>query len=60
MGNLEFQLQSSEALPMSYIHQDVHEAGPFVGEIYEGSDGQLYEWVEGVDGLGNPKKFGKN
>ena len=28
--------------------------GSYVGEIRQGSDGQLYEWVEGVDGLGNP------
>jgi hypothetical protein len=24
------------------------------GEIVEGIDGQLYQWVQGVDGLGNP------
>jgi hypothetical protein len=29
------------------------------GEIAEGPDGQLYEWVEGVDGLGNPIGFWK-
>lgn len=28
--------------------------GGYVGEVYEGPDGQLYEVVEGVDGLGNP------
>src|SRR5262245_60706980 len=27
--------------------------GSYVGEIREGPDGHLYEWVEGVDGLGN-------
>ena len=31
--------------------------GNYVGEIREGPDGQLYEWVEGVDGLGNPIGF---
>lgn len=31
--------------------------GSYVGEIREGPDGQLYEWVEGVDGLGNPIGF---
>jgi len=29
------------------------------GKIAQGSDGQLYEWVEGVDGLGNPIGFWK-
>lgn len=33
--------------------------GHYVGELREGSDGQLYEWVEGVDGLGNPIGFWK-
>ena len=28
-----------------------------VGEIRQGSDGQLYQWVEGIDGLGNPIGF---
>jgi hypothetical protein len=31
--------------------------GGYVGEIREGPDGQLYEWVEGVDGLGSPVGF---
>jgi hypothetical protein len=31
--------------------------GSYVGEIRQGPDGQLYEWVEGVDGLGNPIGF---
>jgi hypothetical protein len=29
------------------------------GKIGQGPDGQLYEWVEGVDGLGNPIGFWK-
>lgn len=32
--------------------------GP-VGEIFEDELGNLYEWVEGVDGLGNPIGFWK-
>jgi hypothetical protein len=32
---------------------------PGVGAIAEGPDGQLYEWVEGADGLGNPIGFWK-
>jgi hypothetical protein len=33
--------------------------GSYVGETRRGPDGQLYEWVEGVDGLGNPIGFWK-
>lgn len=33
--------------------------GNYVGEIRQSPDGQLYEWVEGVDGLGNPIGFWK-
>ena len=33
--------------------------GEYVGELREGPDGQLYEWVEGVDGLGHPIGFWK-
>jgi len=33
--------------------------GSYMGEIREGPDGQLYEWVQGVDGLGNPNGFWK-
>jgi hypothetical protein len=29
------------------------------GEVVEGIDGQLYQWVQGVDGLGNPVGFWK-
>lgn len=31
--------------------------GSYVGEIREGPDGNLYQWVERVDGLGNPIGF---
>ena len=30
-----------------------------LGEIRQGPDGNLYEWVQGVDGLGNPIGFWK-
>jgi hypothetical protein len=33
--------------------------GSYVGEIRRGPDGQIYQWVEGVDGLGNPIGFWK-
>lgn len=33
--------------------------GSYVGEIRQGPDGNLYEWVHGVDGLGNPIGFWK-
>ena len=33
--------------------------GSYVGEIRQGPDGNLYEWVQGVDGLGNPIGFWK-
>jgi len=33
--------------------------GSYVGEIRQGPDGNLYEWVHGVDGLGNPVGFWK-
>lgn len=28
-----------------------------VGEVRRGPDGELYQWIEGVDGLGNPVGF---
>lgn len=33
--------------------------GNYVGETRRGPDGQIYQWVEGVDGLGNPIGFWK-
>ena len=33
--------------------------GSSVGEVRRGPDGQLYQWAEGVDGLGNPIGFFK-
>jgi len=29
----------------------------YVGEVRQGPDGSLYQWVQGVDGLGNPVGF---
>jgi hypothetical protein len=31
----------------------------YLGEVREAPDGRLYQWVEGVDGLGNPIGFWK-
>jgi hypothetical protein len=31
----------------------------YLGEVAEGPDGNLYQWVGGVDGLGNPVGFWK-
>jgi hypothetical protein len=31
----------------------------YLGEVRQAPDGQLYQWVEGVDGLGNPVGFWK-
>ena len=39
-------LSESDAMQMSGFGQ--------LGDIAQGSDGHLYEWVEGIDGLGNP------
>lgn len=33
--------------------------GSYVGELAEGPDGNLYQWVQGVDGLGNGFGFWK-
>jgi hypothetical protein len=33
--------------------------GEYVGELAEGPDGNLYQWVQGVDGLGNAFGFWK-
>jgi len=43
---------------MPYGETDLMGIGSYVGEIREAPDGQLYEWVEGVDGLGNPLGWG--
>jgi hypothetical protein len=47
---------------MRYLGED--EATPimgigYLGEVRRGPDGRLYQWVEGVDGLGNPVGFWK-
>jgi hypothetical protein len=34
--------------------------GSYVGEVRRGPDGQPYQWVEGVDGLGNAIGFWKS
>jgi len=34
--------------------------GSYVGEVRRGPDGQAYQWVEGVDGLGNTIGFWKS
>jgi len=34
--------------------------GSYVGEVRRGPDGQPYQWVEGVDGLGNTIGFWKS
>jgi hypothetical protein len=47
---------------MRYGPQDATEMmgiGSYVGEVRRGPDGQAYQWVEGVDGLGNPIGFWK-
>ncbi|MDX2056239.1 MAG: hypothetical protein SFV24_00425 [Gemmatimonadales bacterium] len=40
------------------MHGDLMGTG-YLGELREAPDGQLYQWVEGVDGLGNPVGFWK-
>jgi hypothetical protein len=44
---------------MHYLGEDqvTQIMGGYLGEVRQGSDGNLYEWVEGVDGLGNPIGF---
>lgn len=47
---------------MRYGPQDATDMmgiGNYVGEVRRGPDGQVYQWVEGVDGLGNPIGFWK-
>ena len=47
---------------MRYSTDDMAEImgiGNYVGEVRRGPDSQLYQWVEGVDGLGNPVGFWK-
>lgn len=42
---------------MHYATPDMTEVmgiGSYVGQVRRGPDGELYQWVEGVDGLGNP------
>lgn len=45
---------------MRYLGQDELMMGVgTVGEVRQASDGNLYQWVEGIDGLGNPIGFWK-
>jgi hypothetical protein len=45
---------------MRYLADDGMQGGiAGFGEVAEGPDGRLYQWVEGVDGLGNPMGFWK-
>lgn len=46
---------------MHYLGEDevVQMTGSYLGEVRQGSDGNLYQWVEGIDGLGNPVGFWK-
>ncbi|MDZ7361172.1 MAG: hypothetical protein ONB46_10650 [candidate division KSB1 bacterium] len=39
--------------------QEVMGIGSYIGELRQGPDGQLYQWVEGIDGFGNPFGFWK-
>ena len=34
-------------------------AATFLGEVAEGGDGHMYQWVQGVDGLGSTFGFWK-
>src|SRR5215470_7832750 len=48
---------------MQYGRPDLNQVlgiGSYVGEVRRGSDGQHYQWVEGVDGLGNTIGFWKS
>jgi hypothetical protein len=36
---------------------DLGGPGDFPGEVRQGADGRLYQWVEGYDGLGDPVGF---
>lgn len=45
---------------MQYLGQDEYNPMTgvgYLGEVRLGADGQLYEWVQGIDGLGNPVGF---
>lgn len=44
---------------MSYVSSGPMGRGQYLGEIRQGPDGQLYQWVSGIDGLGNPIGFWK-
>jgi hypothetical protein len=46
---------------MRYLGEDemTQMMGGYLGEVRQGLDGHLYQWVEGIDGLGNPIGFWK-
>jgi hypothetical protein len=46
---------------MQYLGEDdmTQMMGGYLGEVRQGQDGHLYQWVEGIDGLGNPIGFWK-
>jgi hypothetical protein len=46
---------------MHYLGEDdmTQMMGGYLGEVRQGLDGHLYQWVEGIDGLGNPIGFWK-
>ena len=61
-------VEAAYAVQRRYVDLMIPEAGApamagwglgSVGDIAEGPDGNLYEWVQGVDGLGNPIGFWK-
>ena len=42
-----------------YQHSQPISGMGYLGEVRQGVDGNLYQWVQGVDGLGNPIGFWK-
>ena len=42
---------------MDTYYEEPFGMGRYIGQQRVGPDGRLYEWVEGVDGLGNPIGF---
>ncbi len=48
---------------MRYPDEDITQVmgiGQYVGQVRQDSDGNTYQWVEGIDGLGNPVGFWKS
>ena len=45
---------------MRYPHEDMTQVlgiGQYLGEVRQGPDGNAYQWVEGIDGLGRRGGF---